>query len=286
MQILETIAALHQWRQDRCGSLALVPTMGALHAGHAALMTRAREHATHVMATLFVNPTQFGPGEDFDRYPRTWDADVNLCRERGVDALFAPCVQAIYPEGQVAVHLEVPGLTTMLEGEKRPGHFAGVCRVVAKLFGLTRPDVAIFGQKDYQQLAVIRAMVADLAMPVAIVAAATVREDDGLAMSSRNRYLDGRQRSKAVGLVTALRDAQARVQAGERSVHVLEKAMADIISAHDFALDYAVVRDAVTLAPLPALAASTPAVALVAARLGQVRLIDNMPLELSPGKAA
>ena len=201
--------------------VAFVPTMGALHAGHASLMRTARGATTGpVVASIFVNPMQFAPGEDLDRYPRTLEADLAVCAAEGVDVVFAPAVEEMYPGGfdHDSVHAGVtvaPGrLATILDGASRPGHFDGVLTVVAKLFGLVRPDVAVFGQKDYQQLALIRRMVRDLCLPIDVVGAETVREPDGLAMSSRNAYLDAGQRRAAVALSRALRAAQERASYG------------------------------------------------------------------------
>lgn len=242
-------------------------------------MELAREHAERVVVSVFVNPTQFGPGEDYDRYPRTWDTDCEKCQAVGVDGIFAPSVDEMYPPDAPTCDVDVPALTVDLEGARRPGHFQGVCRVVAKLFNMVQPDVAVFGQKDYQQLAVIRAMTCDLAMPIDIVPGPTVREADGLAMSSRNRYLTADQREHAVGLYKALQQAKYIIEdQGETDPALVEEAMQQIITAHGFALDYAVVRHPQTLAKLdciePALTAGV--VCLLAAKLGDVRLIDNM----------
>jgi pantoate--beta-alanine ligase len=265
----------------RSGSrVGLVPTMGALHDGHASLVREARSQAGDgpVVVSIFVNPMQFGPGEDLDRYPRTLEADLEVCAAEGVDVLFAPSVDEVYPGGEPAVTIEPGPLATVLEGAVRPSHFRGVLTVVAKLFGLVRPDVAVFGQKDYQQLVLVRRMVADLCMGVDVVGAETLREPDGLAMSSRNRYLDTEQRREALVLHDAL--AAAR-EAGVWGVDVaLEAARAEVRRAKVVDLDYLVIR-AADLGDLPAdVADGTQARILVAARLGGTRLIDNMPITL------
>ena len=260
------------------GRVGFVPTMGALHAGHAALMTRARQEVgpeAPLVASVFVNPLQFAPGEDLDRYPRTLEADLELCGAQGVDVVFAPSCEEVYPGGrpQVSVH---PGpLAEELEGRSRPTHFAGVLTVVAKLFGLVRPDVAVFGEKDYQQLTLIRRMVADLCMGVEVVGAETVREPDGLALSSRNRYLDPEQRRQAVALSRALFRARDEAHLGADAA--MAGARAELRQAHGVDLDYLELRDP-DLGPAPA---SGPARLLVAARVGSTRLIDNVALDLT-----
>ncbi len=269
-----TIAEVRARRAALPGRVALVPTMGALHEGHASLMRRGRQIADHVIATIFVNPAQFGPHEDFSRYPRTLEADLELCRASGVAGVFAPQAIEIYPPGQLDCHVVIPALADVLEGAARPGHFAGVCRVVAKLLNIHQPHVACFGMKDYQQLCVIRAMVRDLAMNVEIDPAPTVRESDGLAMSSRNRFLTARERPRAAALFQALTTARGCVAQGERNPRVLEGEMRRVLAAQDIAVDYAAVRDRDSLAELTTL--DRPAVALVAGRLGAVRLLDNM----------
>ncbi|MDI6909477.1 pantoate--beta-alanine ligase [Nocardioides sp.] len=268
--------------------VGLVPTMGALHEGHASLLRAARErvgragHSGPVVASVFVNPLQFGANEDLDRYPRTLEADLELCAREGVDVVFAPSVDEVYPGGppQVTVH---PGpLGEVLEGKVRPGHFGGVLTVVAKLLGLVRPDVAVFGQKDYQQLTLIRRMVLDLNLGVGIVGAETVREDDGLALSSRNRYLDPEQRQQAVALSRALFAAQQGAEYGAEVA--LDEARAELRAAPGVDLDYLVITDP-DLAELPAVVPpGAPARILVAARVGDTRLIDNLPLVLEPRK--
>ena len=212
--VAETVADLRRLRADRPGQVALVPTMGALHEGHRTLVRAARQAAGSVVVSVFVNPTQFGPGEDFERYPRTWDDDLAALAEEGADLVFHPRVEEVYPPGAVGVTVDPGPLGSVLEGAVRPGHFAGVLTVVAKLFGLVRPDLALFGEKDYQQLTLIRAMARELALGVQVVGVPTVREDDGLALSSRNRYLDEGQRAAALTISAALRAGAAAGPAG------------------------------------------------------------------------
>lgn len=254
--------------------------MGALHAGHLRLIEEAKRLSDQVWVTIFVNPTQFGPSEDLSRYPRPIEDDLAACERLGVSAVFTPQPDEVYPPGVIESSVDIPSLTGGFEGAERPGHFAGVCRVVLKLFNLCQPTFACFGQKDYQQLVVIEAMVADLNLPIAIQRVPTVREDDGLAMSSRNRYLDADQRSHAVGLYKALRMAkQMVVDDGETDPQVVEEAMVQVLRAHQIQPDYTAVVHPNTLMALDSL--DREVVALVAGRLGPVRLLDNMLL--SPG---
>ena len=255
--------------------IAFVPTMGNLHAGHYSLLAIAREHADVVVASVFVNPTQFGPNEDFARYPRTPDADAAGLAAHGCDVLFLPGVEDLYPFGAArSVKVGVPELPDVLEGAIRPGHFDGVATVVAKLFNLVQPQAAVFGRKDYQQLLVIRRMVRDLGYPIDIVGAPIVREANGLAMSSRNQYLDADQRERAGAIHAVLQRMCAAVRAG-RVVAELERDASAHLERSGLAPDYAVVRRADDLAePLPA-DRPDDLVALVAARLGTTRLIDN-----------
>ena len=264
--------------------VGLVPTMGALHEGHASLLRVARQCAGDgpVVASIFVNPLQFAPGEDLDRYPRTFEADLEMCEREGVDVVFAPAVEEVYPgwPAQPQVTVEPGPLATVLEGRVRPGHFRGVLTVVAKLFGLVRPDLAVFGQKDYQQLALIRRMVLDLNLGVGVVGAETVREYDGLALSSRNRYLDEEQRLEAVVLSRALRAAQQDAVRGVDAA--VGAARAALRTSHGVDLDYLVVR-APDLGDLPRdVPPGTEARVLVAAKVGGTRLIDNLPLTIGP----
>lgn len=275
----QSVDELRRYRRSLSGKVAFVPTMGALHAGHASLIQRARQLAGHVIVSIFVNPTQFGPNEDYSKYPRTFQADQALCQAAGATAVFAPTVDEVYPPGQSACVVEVPAVAKDLEGRCRPGHFAGVCRVVAKLLNMVQPEAACFGLKDYQQLAVIQAMVADLAMPVEIIPCQTKREADGLAMSSRNTYLTAEDRPWAAGLFKALKHAESMIlQQQETRVPGIEQAMAEILRQHRMTLDYAVIRHPKTLDPLPQVDLASPdgVVALIAARLGAVRLIDNL----------
>ena len=256
--------------------IGLVPTMGALHDGHVRLIERCRAESGWVVVSIFVNPTQFGPHEDLERYPRTLDDDCARCAAAGADLVFAPPVATMYPQGTRSTFVEVPGLSDVLEGASRPGHFRGVATVVLKLFAIVGPDLAIFGQKDYQQQVLIRRMVADLHLPVAIITVPTVREPDGLALSSRNRYLDPAQRRAATVLARALERAGQAITQGERNGNRVRQILRQTIESEPLAtLDYAEVADAETLAPLDALDPQRPAVALLAARVGSTRLIDN-----------
>ena len=259
--------------------IALVPTMGNLHAGHHSLIALARRHADVVVASVFVNAMQFGPNEDFARYPRTPDADAAGLAASGCDALFMPSVDDMYPYGSAhTVRVSVPTLGDTLEGAARPGHFDGVATVVAKLFNIVRPDVAVFGRKDYQQLLVIRRMTRDLAYPIEIVDAPTLREPNGLAMSSRNQYLDAEQRERAAFMHATLRRMQAEVAAGAKTLPAIEAEAEAALRDSGFAPDYAVIRRADDLG-MPENGASRGLVALIAARLGSTRLIDNLLLD-------
>jgi pantoate--beta-alanine ligase len=272
--VAETAADLARLRASLPGPVALVPTMGALHEGHRTLVRAAKERAATVVVSVFVNPTQFGPGEDFDRYPRTWDADLAALAEEGADVVFHPGVEEVYSSGALGVTVHPGPLGEVLEGAVRPGHFAGVLTVVAKLFGLVRPDVALFGEKDYQQLTLIRAMARELALGVEVAGVATVREDDGLALSSRNRYLSPEERATAVALSRALR---AGADAGARGPEaVLAAARAVLAAEPALVQDYLELTD-VDLGPAPA---AGPARLLVAARAGTTRLLDNAPITL------
>jgi pantoate--beta-alanine ligase len=278
MKVTQTIGATREALRG-AGRVGLVPTMGALHVGHVSLIKRARELSDFVVVSIFVNPTQFGPHEDFDRYPRPISDDIKACLEAGADLVFTPTVAEIYPATELEVSIDVPALTHVLEGAARPGHFAGVCRVVAKLLNIVQPGVACFGLKDYQQLAVIRAMAAGLTMPVEIEACVTVRETDGLAYSSRNIYLTPEDRPAALSLSKALSEAQRLVAEGELEPASVERAMTAEMRAHKVDVDYAVVRDARTLATIDLINTRlSPVVCLVAGRVGKVRLIDNRVL--------
>ena len=259
------------------GRIALVSTMGALHDGHASLIETAVEHtgpADVVVVSIFVNPMQFGPTEDLARYPRTYEKDLEVCAAGGVDIVFAPSEDEVYPGGEPQVTVEPGPLAQILEGASRPTHFRGVLTVVAKLFGLVRPDLAVFGQKDYQQLVLIRRMVEDLCMGIEVVGAETVREHSGLALSSRNRYLDTEQHLQALSLSAGLR---AAVEAGEYGgEHALAAARAVLRRTHGVALDYL----ALTSPDLRDAPESGEARMLVAARVGATRLVDNTALLL------
>lgn len=277
MQIARTTEELRHLVTDarRAGrAIGFVPTMGNLHDGHYSLVRIARECAGCVVASVFVNPTQFGPNEDFARYPRTPDADADGLAQHGCDVLFLPSVETIYPYGaQASVSIHVPIVTETLEGAIRPGHFDGVATVVARLFNLVQPDVAVFGQKDYQQLLVIRRMVRDLAFPIEIVAAPIAREANGLAMSSRNQYLDAAARERAGAIRATLEAMRDGVGAGSSFVEIEAAARAALEQA-GLVPDYAVLRKADDLGePVPG--QRDGLVALIAARSGTTRLIDN-----------
>ncbi len=262
---------------DARGPLVLVPTMGALHAGHRTLLDQARRRAGPtgaVVASVFVNPLQFGAGEDLDRYPRTFDADLAMSAEAGVDAVFAPDVAHVYPGGEPQVTVDPGPIGAVLEGAVRPTHFRGVLTVVAKLFALVRPDVAVFGEKDFQQLVLVRRMVTDLSLGVEVLGTATVREPDDLALSSRNRYLDARQRREAAALPQALRAGAAAGPHGAEAVRRAARAVLDAASGVE--VDYLALTGP-DLGPAPD---NGPARLLAAARVGSTRLIDNVPVSL------
>ncbi|WBH17693.1 pantoate--beta-alanine ligase [Sphingomonas radiodurans] len=267
-------AAVAAFRADGA-RVALVPTMGALHAGHVALVEAAKRPGTKVVASIFVNPKQFGPNEDLARYPRREAADSRMLVEAGCDLLWLPPVEAMYPEG-FATSIGVAGVSEGLDGAARPGHFDGVATVVAKLFNQVTPDAAYFGEKDFQQLAVIRRMVADLDFGLEIVGVPTQRDDDGLALSSRNIYLDDEQRAKAVALPRALGVAARAIGRGDDAETALGDAQNSLLAA-GFVVDYVALVDAETLAPAPP--ADRPRRLLAAARMGQTRLIDNIAID-------
>jgi pantoate--beta-alanine ligase len=278
--LASTRAELHDLLAERRrpgARVALVPTMGALHQGHLCLMRAARAEVgpdAPVVVSIFVNPLQFGPNEDLDRYPRTFDADLAACEAEGVDLVFAPSVDEVNPGGTPQVTVAPGPIAEILEGRTRPGHFAGVLTVVAKLFGLVRPDVAVFGEKDYQQLVLVRRMVADLCLGVEVVGVPTVREPDGLALSSRNRYLDPEQRLQAVGLSRTLRAAQQAAPDGLEAV--VSAARGELRRSPGIDLDYLVVADP----DLGDVRGDGPARVLIAGRVGTTRLIDNLPINL------
>ena len=279
MDIVRELAALRAavaaLRGDGA-SIALVPTMGALHAGHIALVEAAKRPGTKVVASIFVNPKQFGEGEDLSRYPRREMNDLKMLAEAGCDVVWLPPVEAMYPDG-FATNIGVTGVSDGFDGAARPGHFDGVATVVAKLFNQVAPDCAYFGEKDFQQLAVVRRMAIDLDFAVEIVGVPTQRDDDGLALSSRNIYLDEDERAKAVALPRALGVAARAIARGDDPVEAVATAHAALIAA-GFAVDYVALADAETLAEDPP--ADRPRRLLAAARLGTTRLIDNIAIEV------
>lgn len=273
MQTVRNSEELARARRDIQGTLALVPTMGALHAGHMALVAEAREHADKVAASIFVNPAQFGANEDFGRYPRQEEQDARMLQEAGCDFLWAPSVQDVYPEG-FATKVSVSGVSERWEGEARPGHFDGVATVVAKLLASVRPDVSVFGEKDFQQLAVIRRMVTDLNLPIEIVGVPTVREADGLALSSRNAYLLPEERAHAVNLPRGLQSVRAAILSGTPVAEALHEARAALRDGGFSRVDYLALVDADTLEPLEEPKGTMRLIA--AAVIGTTRLIDNI----------
>ena len=280
MQSFATIAQMREqvgrWRRDRL-RIGFVPTMGNLHAGHFALVELAREHCDKVIASIFVNPTQFGPNEDYGRYPRTPDTDISGLAGKGCDAVFLPSVDEMYPSGTIGcVQMHVPGITDILCGAHRPGHFNGVAQVVSRLFNMVQPDVAVFGRKDYQQLQVIRYMSKEMSFPVRIVAAPTLRESDGLALSSRNQYLQGDERQLATAVYQTLRGMRDAA-ALDTPVRDIEDQAIQALQDAGFIVDYAQIRRSdLTRPKLPR---EPGLVALVAARLGRTRLIDNLEFD-------
>lgn len=278
--MLETIteldalrARVRQWKREGL-RVALVPTMGNLHAGHYSLVMLARQYADRVVSSVFVNPTQFGPNEDFTRYPRTPEADMTGLEGAGCDVLWLPTVESMYPFGvELAAKVHVPGVSSLLEGAHRPGHFDGVCTVVSRLFNQVQPDVAAFGKKDYQQLAVIRQMVADLAFPIELLAGSIVREADGLAMSSRNQYLSADERPRAAEIRKVLTAMREGITAGQPRAAVEADARARLGQV-GFDVDYTVIRRPDLSEPQDGDTGTR--VALIAARLGRTRLIDNL----------
>lgn len=274
-QLIAVRAALRNLRADG-GTIAFVPTMGALHDGHLALVARAHEVADHVVVSIFVNPTQFGEGEDLDSYPRPEEADRAKLEEAGCDLLWAPTPDEVYPVG-FSTSVRVSGVSDGLCGASRPGHFDGVAVIVAKLFNQIAPDYALFGEKDYQQLALIRRMARDLDFDIEIIGVPTVREADGLALSSRNAYLSAEERSRAVALPDAMREAAAAILGGESVSFAIIAAKARLFEAGFSAVDHIELRDAETLEPVETL--ERPARLLAAAQIGKTRLIDNIAVE-------
>jgi pantoate--beta-alanine ligase len=275
--VARTRAELAVMREALPGRVAVVMTMGALHEGHAELVRVARKRADIVVVTIFLNPLQFAPGEDLGRYPRTFDADLVICEREGVDLVFAPTPDVVYPDGEPSVRIDAGWLGDVLEGASRPGHFSGVLTVVAKLFHLTRADIALFGDKDAQQLALIRRMVRDLDIGVEVIGVPTVREPDGLALSSRNMYLSTADRRVALTLSAALYAGAARAEEGaEQVLAAAERVLRDVPGLD---VDYLELVDDQTWQP--ATADGGTARLLVAARLGSTRLIDNVPVTLA-----
>ncbi|WOK37950.1 pantoate--beta-alanine ligase [Sphingomonas sp. C3-2] len=272
---LESLRAEIASFREKGETIALVPTMGALHDGHMALIEAAKTRADRVVASIFVNPRQFGPNEDLDAYPRKELADAAMLQAAGCALLWLPPVEVMYPEGY-ATNVSVSGITEMLDGAARPGHFDGVATVVSKLFNQVRPDIALFGEKDYQQLLVIRRMVTDLNMPIEVEGVTTQRDEDGLALSSRNAYLAPEEREAARALPRALGEAARSIAAGGDVAEALAKAVAQLEKAGFGPIDYVSLRDAETLEPIEQF--DRPARLLAAARLGRTRLIDNLPV--------
>ncbi|HUI60240.1 MAG TPA: pantoate--beta-alanine ligase [Steroidobacteraceae bacterium] len=278
METVTTVAAVRErvraWHREGL-RVAFVPTMGNLHAGHVSLIEAARRHGQRFVGSIFVNPMQFGPNEDFAHYPRTPTADERMLAEAGCDLMFMPDVAEVFPNGsEHATRVEVPVLSRILCGEFRPGHFEGVTTIVAKLFHIVEPDVAVFGEKDFQQLTIIRRMVADLCIPVQIVGAPTVRDADGLAMSSRNQYLSAEERSRAPQIYAILCSVAKRLQAGDSDFASMEHAGVQALQSAGFKLDYLAIRQARDLSPPKPDCGHF--VVLTAVRMGKARLIDNV----------
>lgn len=278
-QLVHTREELREARNALSGRVAVVMTMGALHPGHAQLIAQARQEADSVVVTIFLNPLQFAAGEDLSRYPRTLESDLAICREQGVDLVFAPTPDVMYPDGEPGIRVSAGALGAVLEGSSRPGHFDGVLTVVAKLFHLVRPDLAYFGQKDAQQLLLIRRMATDLDFPIEVIAVPTVREDDDLAMSSRNVYLTSTDREAALSLSRALRAGEAQAVRGPAAIR---RAARDVLVGEPLAqVDYLVLVDPVRLEEVPEWYHGV-AILAVAAKVGTTRLIDNLPITVGP----
>ena len=282
MIICNTIQQCRQARET-LGKLALVPTMGALHDGHISLVKIAQHHAPRVAVSIFVNPTQFGPNEDLARYPRPIEKDLQMCRDAGVDLVFNPEPSEIYPPGSPEISVDLPHLTTVLEGKYRPGHFKGVCQVVAKLFNIVQPQVACFGMKDFQQLTILQAMVKALDFPITMIPCPTLREPDGLAMSSRNRYLSADERKRALSISRGLFAAKEEIAKGITQTNRLVALMQQTILATGqlghvpVSIDYVAAVDPVTLQNKQTTEGGI--LLAIAARVGSTRLIDNAVIE-------
>jgi len=276
MRLLKNLTSLRQWRNQQTHSVALVPTMGNLHDGHLALVKKAQQHADIVVVSIFVNPMQFGANEDLDNYPRTLEQDIQALESLGVNAVFTPQVSDVYPRGlDVQTRVEVPEVGNILCGASRPGHFVGVATIVCKLFNMVQPDVAVFGEKDFQQLQIIRLMTLDLSLPVTIIGEPTKRESSGLALSSRNGYLSGQQRQQATAIYSTLQGISQQLSEKPNFNQTVKWAEQQL---HDAGLvtDYVAIRNAEDLQP--ATIQDKQWVALVAAKLGNTRLIDNLTI--------
>ncbi len=276
MKVLHTIAQMREARPN-LGVLALAPTMGALHDGHLSLVAAARRKAPCVAVSIFVNPTQFGPREDFTKYPRPIESDLEKCEKAGVEVVFNPSEAQMYPPGSAEMVIDLPQLTGVLEGKHRPGHFRGVCQVVAKLFNIIEPNVALFGQKDFQQLRVLGAMVESLNWPIEIVGCPTVRDPDGLAMSSRNQYLSPGERQRGLAIGKSLAAAAESAKSGVRQASRLITMIQHQLLAQHLSIDYVAAVDPVTLKSVESI--EGPTVLAIAARVGATRLIDNVVVE-------
>ena len=277
MQIIHRIEDLRAWRKT-VGRVAFVPTMGNLHAGHMQLVSEAKQHAEHVVVSIFVNRLQFGQGEDFDRYPRTFDSDLSLLKQAGVAVVFAPDEQTLYPNVVQQYKVEPPAIQDELCGAFRPGHFRGVATVVCKLFNIVQADVACFGKKDFQQLFIIKSMVSDLNFPIQIVEVDTGRAEDGLALSSRNGYLSAEHRSEAPHLYWHLSNIKAQILAGQKDFASLAQAAREDLQQRGWVVDYIETRNATNLKP--ASHTDRHLVILVAAKIGNTRLIDNIEVDV------
>ncbi len=283
MRVIQTIAELRETRRALNGSVALVPTMGALHAGHLSLIAEARQRSEIVIVSIFVNPIQFGPREDFMKYPRPLEDDLASCEKAGANLVFNPSPEEMYRPTDIAVSLDLPELTNALEGKHRPGHFKGVCQVVAKLFNIVQPDEAYFGRKDFQQLRVIEAMVEALDWPIEVIGCPTLRDQDGLALSSRNQYLSPDERERALSIFKALSRANEELQSGVRQANrlaaTMQKVLLDVgqLGRVPVSIDYAAAVDPKSLKTLDVV--EGPVVLAIAARVGSTRLIDNVSAE-------